>query len=456
MGWMNFWHLSSVRGVLVMEPTTWTLLVAGKKPQWRQITVDEHADFSHNWSQLNDTNLRITHLTLVVPNHLVIFDDCDPPTLSTAEWKQSLPFLLMDQVSMDVTDMVIFPWQTLSSQWQVAVMKRSQLQSWCSTLSEKKIQLERVIPSALGWGVGEKETSGVVLQDQQGWHLLIYCDDVLCFQRRLRGIDAQSDVSTTLLQLRAELQRTLTFLRGTPQYPEPIRWRSACQSMDADQVCSILHSVFGVPCSVFSAFPDWSLSMSLGWQLLQADEFSHGFSAEAWQAPTNRFSRTLIATLVGGIFSFSMCGFAYYQTALLADDVAQQTVINDQLIARLKSQLVSPEQQKLTQQRALFSQKERDWRSLETLEKLNQQGFSAWLQAFGASMTGEIQLTSFTLKGDFVELKGNAKNSAAVPHWIAKFAKFPILATPQFDSLHVTRDPEDRLTFVLRSVERSS
>jgi Tfp pilus assembly protein PilN len=456
MGWMDLGLFSSARGVLVIEPTTWTLLVAGKKPQWRQVTVEQNTDFSLNWSRLTNNNLNIKQLTLVVPNHYVIFDNCDPPTLALPEWKQSLPFLLMDQLAMDVADMVIFPWSTASLQWQVAVMTRLQLQTWCTELSKKNIQLERVIPSALAWGVTQKETTGLVLQDQSGWSLLIYCDEVLCFQRRLRGIEVGKDTSTTLSQLTGELQRTLIFLRGNPQYPEPIQWFSATELQNNYDICPLISAVFGVPCTIFSDSPDWSLSMSLGWRLLQSPAFTQGFTAQDWQILPSRFSRTSMAMVVAGIVSIALLGMTYHQTSVLSESITKQKATNSGLMTQLTTEKLSPDQQKLTQLTTGIAQKERDWRSLEKLAQLNPLGFSHWLQAFGDSMTGEIQLTSFTLKDNFIELKGLAKNSAAVPRWITEFSKFPILATPQFDSLLVSRDLDDQLKFVLRSVEGKS
>lgn len=428
-------------GVLVMQRKTWTLSVGGNSPKWSQVRIDPVLPFAENWRLFGDLCGAISSLSLILSPQYYDIVSCDAPTGSIPEWRQSLPFSLVDRTTYPPSDMTLLPW-SVAEEWQTLVIQTSLLRLWTQALTQQGIVLQRAIPMHFLWS---SMADGVLWSDEDTWYLSVFHHQNLLFQRQLR--DFSSEMADAPIKLVQAIQQSEHFLRR--QWD----WALACEE-DTSICPRDIEDLLSRSCVklLVDAPNDAPLMAQMAWLVLSDRIHPKHWVATDWQIPQNPWSSWKKGALFASVIAVGLgSGALYWHFSTLERSIARLKTDNRQFMAEIKRQNDLPLKAQVAVLSRQVAHRQSDWQALSALDQLNQQGFSPWLTALGQSMTGEIQVTHFTLNGEHIELEGLAKHSDSVPAWIARFSQFPALKRLDLQGLTLNRDKDGRLTFLLTS-----
>lgn len=165
--------------------------------------------------------------------------------------------------------------------------------------------------------------------------------------------------------------------------------------------------------------------------------------------------------LLSVVVSVVIAGLTWYESQR-REELIQVTTQLEQSQAALKSAQVKLAQRKVDSKlKADIEQKQQDLKLKQSLlRRLDKQqysnaGFSAVLKALAAIPDPQVWLSEIQINEGRMALKGQAKSSDAVPHWVDQFKYYPALSHQSFSGLRIYRNDEDQLLFELNGKEGS-
>lgn len=418
-----------------------------------------------NTHQLNGCRIRLV-LGHGLYQSLVI----DKPALPRHELASALPFLVKDLVTEPPANLVADGFaEPIKDRLQVLVAQRSVVQQLvlaclANGCEPELITVDEVV---LGQVTAEKQ-SQLILHSRQhsGLHLTAFKQQVMCFQRQLRGFSQpltgleQADLQIDGLAL--ELQRSLDFLSAQLRDAPIAQVLVSCDSDDNEQLADALRQRLNVPVATVSGAPaeltDFDTRVAWAAQLQQPllNLYSDSLKPQSnWLTLPN----LVAGWAVGAVVIASLAGWQSWQeyraTQLLAQQQARLTQKQTELDnakAALARHLPSELKVKLSGElEQHLAAKQATLRAIAMHDNSLQAGYATMLQQLAQAASQDISVSRIHVQGQQLDLEGVARHPNAVPGWLQSFAQYPQLADRRFEVMSLGRNEENRVTFMLHA-----
>ncbi|MGB7994676.1 MAG: PilN domain-containing protein [Photobacterium halotolerans] len=418
-----------------------------------------------NTHQLNGCRIRLV-LGHGLYQSLVI----DKPALPRHELASALPFLVKDLVTEPPANLVADGFaEPIKDRLQVLVAQRSVVQQLvlaclANGCEPELITVDEVV---LGQMTAEKQ-SQLILHSRQhsGLHLTAFKQQVMCFQRQLRGFSQpltgleQADLQIDGLAL--ELQRSLDFLSAQLRDAPIAQVLVSCDSDDNEQLADALRQRLNVPVATVSGAPaeltDFDSRVAWAAQLQQPllNLYSDSLKPQSnWLTLPN----LVAGWAVGAVVIASLAGWQSWQeyraTQLLAQQQARLTQKQTELDnakAALARHLPSELKVKLSGElEQHLAAKQATLRAIAMHDNSLQAGYATMLQQLAQAASQDISVSRIHVQGQQLDLEGVARHPNAVPGWLQSFAQYPQLADRRFEVMSLGRNEENRVTFMLHA-----
>ncbi|MEL6114390.1 PilN domain-containing protein [Photobacterium sp. SP02] len=418
-----------------------------------------------NTHQLNGCRIRLV-LGHGLYQSLVI----DKPALPRHELASALPFLVKDLVTEPPANLVADGFaEPIKDRLQVLVAQRSVVQQLvlaclANGCEPELITVDEVV---LGQVTAEKQ-SQLILHSRQhsGLHLTAFKQQVMCFQRQLRGFSQPlTGLEPADLQidgLALELQRSLDFLSAQLRDAPIAQVLVSCDSDDNEQLADALRQRLNVPVATVSGAPaeltDFDTRVAWAAQLQQPllNLYSDSLKPQSnWLTLPN----LVAGWAVGAVVIASLAGWQSWQEyramQLLAQQQARLTQKQTELDnakAALARHLPSELKVKLSGElEQHLAAKQATLRAIAMHDNSLQAGYATMLQQLAQAASQDISVSRIHVQGQQLDLEGVARHPNAVPGWLQSFAQYPQLADRRFEVMSLGRNEENRVTFMLHA-----
>ncbi|NAW65125.1 MSHA biogenesis protein MshI [Photobacterium halotolerans] len=422
-----------------------------------------------NTHQLNGCRIRLV-LGHGLYQSLVI----DKPALPRHELASALPFLVKDLVTEPPANLIADGFEEpIKNKLQVLTAQRALVQQLvlaclANGCEPELITVDEVV---LGQVTAEKQ-SQLILHSRQhsGLHLTAFKQQVMCFQRQLRGFSQpltgleQADLQIDGLAL--ELQRSLDFLSAQLRDAPITQVLVSCDSDDNEQLADALRQRLNVPVATVSGAPaeltDFDARVAWAAQLQQplVNLYSDSLKPQSnWLTLPNLVAGWAAGAVVIGSLAGWQSWQEYRATQLLAQQQARLTQKQTELdnakaaLARhlpseLKVRLSGELEQHLVAKQATL-------RAIAMHDNSLQAGYAKMLQQLAQAASQDISVSRIHVQGQQLDLEGVARHPNAVPGWLQSFSRYPQLADRRFEVMSLGRNEENRVTFMLQAQRKT-
>lgn len=422
-----------------------------------------------NTHQLNGCRIRLV-LGHGLYQSLVI----DKPALPRHELASALPFLVKDLVTEPPANLIADGFEEpIKNKLQVLTAQRALVQQLvlaclANGCEPELITVDEVV---LGQVTAEKQ-SQLILHSRQhsGLHLTAFKQQVMCFQRQLRGFSQpltgleQADLQIDGLAL--ELQRSLDFLSAQLRDTPITQVLVSCDSDDNEQLADALRQRLNVPVATVSGAPaeltDFDARVAWAAQLQQplVNLYSDSLKPQSnWLTLPNLVAGWAAGAVVIGSLAGWQSWQEYRATQLLAQQQARLTQKQTELdnakaaLARhlpseLKVRLSGELEQHLAAKQATL-------RAIAMHDNSLQAGYAKMLQQLAQAASQDISVSRIHVQGQQLDLEGVARHPNAVPGWLQSFSRYPQLADRRFEVMSLGRNEENRVTFMLQAQRKT-
>ncbi|WP_157037806.1 PilN domain-containing protein [Photobacterium aquae] len=399
----------------------------------------------------------------------------EKPELPREEYPTALPFLVKDLVNDSPSELVADGFVSpLKERLQVFVANKNLVESLVQSLREAGCELKGISVEEVVWGqFGSPGHTQLLLQrrGKGNLQLMAFKQQVLCFQRQLRGFaapvaksdPAPSDVMQ-LDGLALELQRSLDFLSAQLRDVPVTQVLVACDGEDD----ALLATALGERLNVKVA------ALSLEEQLLSSNALRVAYAGlhSAEQSNINLFSDSLkpktelitLSNLAAGwgiaIVILAACAgwFSWQNYQQQQRLQAEQRLLDSAngALARAKEALAKhlPSQLKVDMAAGLeksLASKQMALNSIAMHDESLKVGYGAMMEQLSLAANGNISLSHIRVSGANMDLEGMARTPDAVPVWLQQFDQYKALSERRFQQFSLGRDRKNGVTFTLFS-----
>ncbi|MDO6706376.1 PilN domain-containing protein [Photobacterium sp. 1_MG-2023] len=397
----------------------------------------------------------------------------DKPAIPRQEFASALPFLVKDLVTEPPANLVADGFdEPLKDRLQVVVTQRKlaqQLVSICLSLGchPEFITTDEVVMGALT----AENQSQLVLHARQksGLQLTAFKQQVMCFQRQLRGFSqpllGDDAASLQLDGLALELQRSLDFLSAQLRDAPIAQVLVSCDQEDNPQLAEALRQRLNVAVVPVSKVPEslTTFDARIAWAALEQPPLLNLFHESL--KPQSRWLTlpNLVAGWAAGVVLIaSVAGWLQWQEvraqtrlaqeqSLLSDKQkalsAAKVALSDHMPSELKVKLSGDLEQQLVAKQATL-------KAIAMHDQSLQAGFAGMLKQLAQAASQDISLNRIHVQGGKLDLEGVARTPNAVPGWIQSFSQHPQLANRRFEVMSLGRNEDNIVTFSLQAQRR--
>lgn len=449
--------------------------------QWH---TDEHpvAD-SHQWGDaikalISRNQLKGTALRLVLGHGYYQSMMIEKPELPQEEYPTALPFLVKELVNESPQELVADGFLApLKQRLQVFVANRRLLEKLAAACRDAGCDLTVVSVEDVVWGQLTAATQSQVIlhrRSQGNLQLTAFKEQVLCFQRQLRGFAApllvgQADDLSSGLQLDGlalELQRSLDFLSAQLRETPVTQMLVSCDDDDDSRLAQALGERLSVP--VVALTPAQPALLSNALRVAQAGA-AYGTGAinlynetlkpktELLTLPNIAASWLAIAILLGAFSGW--CSWQNHQQQLALQAEQRQLDEKRQQLDRAKAALARhlPSVLKVESADGLeqhLAAKQATLAAIAQHDDSLKVGYAGMLQQLSDAASGDISLQRISVAGRRLDLEGLARSPDSVPSWLQAFKTYPALSDRRFELMSLGRTEDNIVTFKLLA-ERS-
>ncbi|PSW10241.1 MSHA biogenesis protein MshI [Photobacterium sanctipauli] len=395
--------------------------------------------------------------------------------LPREEYSTALPYLVKELVNESPTDLVADGFAApLKDRLQVFVSHRKQLELLIAVFRESGCDLMRVSAEEVVWGQLTTHNQNQLVLHRRGsgnLQLSAYRQQVLCFQRQLRGFTAPllaidgGDGASGELQLDGlalELQRSLDFLSAQLRDAPITQLLISCDDDNDQALAQALGQRLNV--NVVAVSPSHPSLTSNAARVAHAgviepEQAGINFYSDALKPSTNLLTlpNIVMSWLAIAIVMASMAGwFAwqnYHQQQQLAAEQARLAAKSAEL-ERAKASLAKhlPSPLKIEAADGLeqhLAAKKATLKAIAEHDDSLQVGYANMLQQLSDAADGDISLQRIAVSGKRLNLEGLARSPAAVPTWLKAFKTHPDLSGRRFQLMSLGRNDKNIVTFKL-------
>lgn len=465
--------VSKVASFAVFENKLTLVSQSGDGTDW--ICDSRELGSRDNWGQALESlivqyQLAGSRIRFVLGHGLYQSLTIDKPALPHQELASALPFLVKDLVSESPANLVAGGYdEPLKKRLQVFVAERKLVQRLVLASLSLGCVTEVITADEVVLGeLTDVHQSQLVLhgRHQSGLQLTAFKQQVMCFQRQLRGFRqpllGEEPSSLQIDGLALELQRSLDFLSAQLRDMPIAQVLVSCDSEDNELLAEALRRRLSVPVAAVSKFPSG----------LEDYDARVAWAALAHQPILNLYHDSLkpqsrLLTLpnlaaswaIGAVLLASFAGWQSWQEHRVQQQLAEEQLRLSQkkteldtakaaLARHLPSELKVKLNGELEQQLAA---KQATLKAIAMHDKSLQAGFASLLRQLAQAASQEISVSRIHLQGDKLDLEGVASSPNAVPNWLQNFSRYPQLTNRGFEVMTLGRNEQNVVTFKLHA-----
>ncbi|KDM92808.1 PilN domain-containing protein [Photobacterium galatheae] len=397
----------------------------------------------------------------------------DKPALPRQELASALPFLVKDLVSEPPANLVADGYdEPLKNRLQVFVTERKQIQRLVLASLALGCEPELITADEVVLGeLTDANQSQLVLHGrlQSGLQLTAFKQQIMCFQRQLRGFrqPLMGDETSSLQMdgLALELQRSLDFLSAQLRDMPIAQVLVSCDSEDDTLLADALRQRLSVPVVAVSKAPSGlaDYDARVAWAALAHQPLLNLYHDSL--KPQSRWltlPNLAASWAIGGVLLASFAGWQSWQEYRVSAQLAQEQ-------ARLSQKQTELETAKAALARHLPSElkvklsgdlaqrlaaKQATLKAIAMHDKSLQAGFASLLRQLAQAASPDISVNRIHLQGDKLDLEGVARTPNAVPNWLQGFSHYPQLTNRGFEVMSLGRNEQNIVTFKLHAQRR--
>ncbi|HIF9108878.1 TPA: PilN domain-containing protein [Photobacterium damselae] len=392
----------------------------------------------------------------------------DKPDVPEQEWPTVLPFLVKDLLNESPMEILAdaFPAAT-KDRLQVFVANKRQVETMVQACALKGCKVISIGVEDVLWGqFSNLEANQLIVHCRQneGLALSAFKQQVLCFQRQLRGFSTPIVASNNeqIDNLTLELQRSLDFLSTQFRGSTISKIMVACDGDDNSVLAQQLKANFNLLVEPI-VDPDPIIktnSLRLAWAMLtqhlpvSIELYREEFRPKKeWLTLTNVvLGWTISAVLLAAIWGWSAWSnkLAQEQLALQQEKLDAEQAKIEAIKAELALKIPSPA--KVTFESELEQKIAKTQATLKAIANHDDSlkvGYSSMLQQLADAANGNIQLLNIHVEGKNLNLSGIARQPSSVPQWLKEFGQYSSLNQRQFESMKLGRNEQKQVTFSL-------
>ncbi|OZS45991.1 PilN domain-containing protein [Photobacterium sanguinicancri] len=400
----------------------------------------------------------------------------EKPEIPQDELSTALPFLIKDLVNESPMELVAdgFP-APLKERLQVFAAGRKNLEPLIKVIAKAGSEVSSISTEEVQWGaLTSPSMSQLILhrRENAGLQLTAFKQQVMCFQRQLRGVSfplmvengSDQQVALQLDSLALELQRSLDFLSAQLRNHPISQLLISCDGEDDTALAQALSQRLNV--KVVAIVPPSDVLLSNASRIAWAA--SHEIKGAALDLYTDSLKpktqlltlRNIMASwLMGGILMTSLFGWQQWQSYVVEQQLAaeqsrlslKQGEINrlkeslsQHLPSEVKVELAGNLEQHVATQQATLN-------AIEGHDSSLRVGFSGMLRELSDAANGDISLSHIHATGQSLDLSGVARSPESVPSWIQAFKDYEHLMDRRFQVMSLGRNDKNIVTFELQA-----
>ncbi|WP_305816037.1 PilN domain-containing protein [Photobacterium leiognathi] len=399
----------------------------------------------------------------------------DKPEINADELSTALPFLVKDLVNDSPSELIAdgFP-AAIKDRLQVFVASRQLITKIVLTCHEAGCHVTDITAEDVSWSrFSDPNRSQLILHaDADGnLQLTAFNEQVLCFQRQLRGftlplVDRQAldGGSFQLDSLALELQRSLDFISAQLRNNPISQLIVSCDNEDNQTLAEELNKRLNISVQAIQEI-DPAIDTNaarLGWAALQRpkDAIVNLYSDSL--LPTKQWmtlSNIAASWLVLIVLFAGWAGWNSWQNSIIEKDLARQSSLlseEQQKLDHARAQVAAlfADPLKVNESKALMKELEAKRATLKVIEDHDESlrvGYAGLLKQLADAASGDISLQHIYVSGQSMDLSGLARNPDAVPRWVGAFKTYPFLAERRFQKMTLGRNEKNVVTFQLQA-----
>lgn len=449
------------------------------QPSALHLSLPEHAEQvvelacdSQNWQEillnaLKQHKVSQGAVNVVLHSGLYQTYQIEKPKVPEEELSAALPFLIKDLISEKVTDVLVdsTPMPT-SSKLQVYVTQKKMVLGLYQSLKSLGLTLNAVAVEDELWAHSAGELTQFLLlqRAKQGqFKISAFVDGHSVFQRTIRGITPPlTGVASSLLQLDSialELQRSVDYLSSQMRSLSLHQMKVCCDEEDQQEIADALSERLSVKVAPLNDESVESAHVLL--RAAQQTVTTVNLFPDSLKPKKQRFTLTNVAIVWAALLVVCVLLYGYeaMQQGQLGKELAQWKQQESSLDAEAKALTEKlakhkPDAAKVAAVERLKQEIAATRDSLHAVRQFDQSaqvGYSGVMRSLSELARDDISLDSIAISSSSLDLKGLAREAAAIPSWVSEFKSELNLVGRSFEQLSIGRNEQDIITFELKT-----
>ncbi|MGF1692752.1 PilN domain-containing protein [Photobacterium kagoshimensis] len=400
----------------------------------------------------------------------------EKPEIPPDELPTALPFLIKDLVNESPMELVADGFSApLKDRLQVFAAGRKTLEPLIKAVAKAGSEVASISTEEVQWGALTSPTMSQLIlhrRESSGLQLTAFKQQVMCFQRQLRGVSfplmadgaSEQQVALQLDSLALELQRSLDFLSAQLRDNPISQLLISCDGEDDSALAQALSDRLSVKVIAIVPPSDTLLSNAsrIAWAArtaIQAANLDLYTDSLKPQTQLLTLRNVMASWLIGIILMATFFGWQQWQGYVVEQRLAAEqsrlslkqgeinrlkTALSQHLPSEVKVELADNLEQHVATQQATLN-------AIEGHDSSLRVGFAGMLQELSDAANGDISLSHIHATGLSLDLAGVARSPESVPSWIQAFKEYDHLMDRRFQVMSLGRNDNNVVTFKLQA-----